>query len=109
MINIKLLNACKALVEQFDAYIGGWAGEPWYTRIGLPMDLDNARQAIEEASRAFGQMLYDKQNALKDSVVDVLKHYDAITLRQNNPELDQAIEKVRSILDEVNKFNEGEV
>lgn len=49
-INNKLLEACKALVEQFHAYENGWLGNGiWRTRIGLPYDLKYAEAAIGEA------------------------------------------------------------
>lgn len=46
----KLFKALRSLLEQFHAYQNGWLGEGlWRTRIGLPDDLAEAEDAVNEA------------------------------------------------------------
>lgn len=45
-----LLEACKALCEQFRVYRNGWIGDGmWRDRIGLPWDIEKAEAAIAKA------------------------------------------------------------
>lgn len=44
----ELLEALRELVEQFDAYRNGWMGS-WQDRVGLPRDMELAREAINKA------------------------------------------------------------
>jgi len=54
-VNQRLLQSLEDLVEQFDAYMNGWLGEPWRIRIGLPGDLERAKEAISDAKKALGR------------------------------------------------------